>query len=99
MSQNYSTAATAELCAGEEAPLLAVRGGLQDEQGGVGARQTRRLGQLGQEELAVAPHLRPRVLRRRDDAHCGPQIRHGQIRRRVQVRSSEAESISLVFTK
>ncbi len=38
-----------------------------------------RPGELGPEGFPVAAHLRAGLLRRRDDAHCRPQIRHGQV--------------------
>ncbi len=38
-----------------------------------------RPGELGPEGFPVAAHLRAGLLRRRDDAHCRAQIRHGQV--------------------
>ena len=46
----------------------------------MGPGPPRRLVELGSEELDLAAHFRTGMLRRRDDAHRGTQIRHGQVR-------------------
>jgi hypothetical protein len=49
--------------------------------------QSGRPGELGPEGFPVAAHLRAGLLRRRDDAHCRAQIRHGQVCTRLAMSS------------
>ena len=61
-------------------PLFFYADWLQEQQGRMGPGPPRRLVELGSEELDLAPHFWTGLLRRRDDAHRGTQIRHGQVR-------------------